>query len=479
MEHQRNETSASPVALQRRPAALAAVQRMDDNGLLQPKAGAFANPADHLHHSPRMVAQRAQLAAAFGTGAPTAQRQGQDEEPLQGRSDPSAGTAAQAAPAENRTGLPNPLKAGVESLSGMSLDHVKVHYGSDKPAQLSALAYAQGSDIHLGPGQEQHLPHEAWHVVQQAQGRVKPTLQMAGGVDVNDDAGLEAEADTMGQKALATRPLTDPVPVAQRVAHAATAATSTVQRVVYPNMGAMWAVVHPGYALANIDADGVLAALYNDAAAQLPNCDFVQVPGTSPQASSTPLAAQPFRIDWDTAAALGLDNDYFASAIIHELAHAATSQQYRRNGVNHQQFIWANMNLPAAVGAVNPVTGMAPNQLASYQAQMQTIDRNWMDLEAEAQADLNSGALNAPQHGHIDGRIQYALATGFVHNDTVLGDMMYYLMAKNLADTRTYAFARRMLKEANDRRSNGFWSNADTEARTVDSRAWWFQFWKW
>ena len=29
-----------------------------------------------------------------------------------------------------------------------------------------ALAYAQGSDIHLAPGQEQHLPHEAWHVVQ-------------------------------------------------------------------------------------------------------------------------------------------------------------------------------------------------------------------------------------------------------------------------------------------------------------------------
>jgi hypothetical protein len=27
------------------------------------------------------------------------------------------------------------------------------------------------------PGQEQHLPHEAWHVVQQKQGRVKPTGQ--------------------------------------------------------------------------------------------------------------------------------------------------------------------------------------------------------------------------------------------------------------------------------------------------------------
>lgn len=102
----------------------------------------------------------------------------------------------------NNTGLPDQLKSGIESLSGMSMDHVKVHYNSDAPAQLQAHAYAQGSEIHVAPGQEQHLPHEAWHVVQQAQGRVKPTLQMKGGVGVNDDAGLEREADLMGGRAL-------------------------------------------------------------------------------------------------------------------------------------------------------------------------------------------------------------------------------------------------------------------------------------
>jgi hypothetical protein len=103
----------------------------------------------------------------------------------------------------NKTGLPDALKTGIESLSGMSMDHVKVHYGSAMPAQLHAHAYAQGSDIHLAPGQERHLPHEAWHVVQQAQGRVKPTMQMKQGTLVNDDAGLEAEADAMGARALA------------------------------------------------------------------------------------------------------------------------------------------------------------------------------------------------------------------------------------------------------------------------------------
>jgi uncharacterized protein DUF4157 len=97
-------------------------------------------------------------------------------------------------------GLPDGLKAGVEHLSGLAMDDVRVHYNSPKPAAMQAHAYAQGSDIHVGPGQERHLPHEAWHVVQQKQGRVKPTLQLKG-IAVNDDTGLEHEADTMGARA--------------------------------------------------------------------------------------------------------------------------------------------------------------------------------------------------------------------------------------------------------------------------------------
>ena len=102
----------------------------------------------------------------------------------------------------NNTGLPDKLKSGIENLSGYSMDDVKVHRNSSKPAQLQAHAYAQGNQIHLASGQEKHLPHEAWHVVQQKQGRVKPTLQMKGKVAINDDAGLEKEADVMGAKAL-------------------------------------------------------------------------------------------------------------------------------------------------------------------------------------------------------------------------------------------------------------------------------------
>ncbi len=105
---------------------------------------------------------------------------------------------------ENRTGMPDSLKGGLEQLSGLDLSGVRVHHNSAKPVQVNALAYAQGQNIHLAPGQEKHLPHEGWHAVQQMQGRVKPTMQTKG-VSINDDEGLEREADVMGAKAMQMR----------------------------------------------------------------------------------------------------------------------------------------------------------------------------------------------------------------------------------------------------------------------------------
>ena len=120
---------------------------------------------------------------------------------------PAHSVAAMQRQPKNNTGLPDHLKSGMENLSGMSLDHVKVHYNSSKPATVQAHAYAQGSHIHLASGQEKHLPHELGHVVQQMQGRVKPTTSV-GGMAVNDHAGLESEATIMGEQALVVRQLT-------------------------------------------------------------------------------------------------------------------------------------------------------------------------------------------------------------------------------------------------------------------------------
>lgn len=111
-------------------------------------------------------------------------------------------------------GLPEPLRNGIENLSGYSMEHVNVHYNSSRPAQLQAHAYAQGSDIYIAPGEQQYLPHEAWHVVQQMQGRVRPDIQLSG-MHVNLDEGLEREADVMGARSLQNQPVSlhSPAPV--------------------------------------------------------------------------------------------------------------------------------------------------------------------------------------------------------------------------------------------------------------------------
>ncbi|MEN8128658.1 MAG: inositol polyphosphate kinase family protein [Pseudomonadota bacterium] len=173
--------------------------------------------AEAINTSPKQAAQGQQLHSLFGN---TAQMQPLAEDKLQMKTASNVmqktgpekdellqgefGTAPiQREPnaKPNNTGLPDNLKAGIENLSGFSMEDVKVHYNSPKPFQLQAHAYAQGTDIHVAPGQEQHLPHESWHVVQQKQGRVKSTKQLKGNVYVNDDSGLEKEADIMGAKA--------------------------------------------------------------------------------------------------------------------------------------------------------------------------------------------------------------------------------------------------------------------------------------
>lgn len=188
-----------------RPEAIAQskIQEMANNS---PQVSHLMAFQDMANNSPR-TEQAAQLQAMADKNS------AKEQEPMQKKG--------------NNTGLPDNLKTGMENLSGISLDDVKVHRNSDKPAQLKVHAYAQGTDIHLGPGQEKHLPHEAWHVVQQKQGRVKPTMQMKGEVNVNDDLGLEKEADLMGARAL-SKDLTQRKAISQ---DASTTSLSTIQRV--------------------------------------------------------------------------------------------------------------------------------------------------------------------------------------------------------------------------------------------------------
>jgi hypothetical protein len=103
--------------------------------------------------------------------------------------------------------MPDEVRGKMEAAFGADFSSVRIHEGPHAAA-LGALAYTQGTEIHFAPGQyqpgSQHgqelLGHELTHVVQQSQGRVQATTQ-ASGMDINADASLEREADTMGARA--------------------------------------------------------------------------------------------------------------------------------------------------------------------------------------------------------------------------------------------------------------------------------------
>lgn len=105
--------------------------------------------------------------------------------------------------------MPESVQAKMEGAFGHDFSNVKIHANSSKASEVGALAYTQGSDLHFAPGQynpgsksgQELLGHELTHVIQQSQGRVKPTMQLSESVSVNDDPGLESEADVMGKKA--------------------------------------------------------------------------------------------------------------------------------------------------------------------------------------------------------------------------------------------------------------------------------------
>lgn len=103
------------------------------------------------------------------------------------------------------TKLPIGLQAKAEQVLDADLSDVKISE-SLKAKEIGALAYTQGNEIIFAPGLYQPetaegqklIGHELAHVKQQQKGRVKPTTQ-AKGLAINDDVGLEMEADHLGR----------------------------------------------------------------------------------------------------------------------------------------------------------------------------------------------------------------------------------------------------------------------------------------
>jgi hypothetical protein len=135
------------------------------------------------------------LRKAAGTGSP-----GSAGAP--GTADPGAalGGAGSGAP------LPASTRQQMERSFGADFSGVRMHQGGAAEA-LGAQAFADGENVHFAPGRFQPgsrtgdalIGHELAHVVQQREGRV--AAPQGKGAAVVEDAGLEAEADRMGDAA--------------------------------------------------------------------------------------------------------------------------------------------------------------------------------------------------------------------------------------------------------------------------------------
>lgn len=121
-----------------------------------------------------------------------------------------ADTATTAARAPGKRTLTGQLAPRVSAAAGAALGHdftsVTVHEDGQADA-LGTRAFAHGEELHFAAGAYQPdspaglslIGHELAHVAQQREGRVAPT-GVIGGMAVNTDPALEAEADAGGAR---------------------------------------------------------------------------------------------------------------------------------------------------------------------------------------------------------------------------------------------------------------------------------------
>ncbi|MCA8977971.1 MAG: DUF4157 domain-containing protein, partial [Planctomycetes bacterium] len=119
------------------------------------------------------------------------------------------GSAARRGP--DRTGMPTAVRAKMERAFGSDFSDVRIHAESTRAVDLGAMAFTQGREIHIAPGQwapatsagQNLLGHELAHVLQQRAGRVGHAPHPPG-IPVHDDQGLEREADELARRAFAS-----------------------------------------------------------------------------------------------------------------------------------------------------------------------------------------------------------------------------------------------------------------------------------
>ncbi len=261
----------------------------------------------------------------------------------------------------------------------------------------------------------------------------------------------------------------------------AKASTEVVQRVIYNDVGTLLSDALGGQqnvpALGQGDSD--LRALWADAEAQLAVTDVVAVEGLdrTARARPTPDGLHPYLLEYNPDAD---DADWLTSSILHELIHVSTAENYdQREG--RQLTPWLNLNLPPGLVQDDqededlenqPLVPQAVGQ--EVEAQQDVLEQNLDDLEQVVRGD---GDVADPNW--VLERIEYARGSGsHLHYDTVLADVQSYLNLRGDTDNPTYAFVRRLSREATDRRLVAPWWGTKS-ARRVERDARWYEFWKW
>ncbi len=187
------------------------------------------------------------------------------------------------------------IKAQMGASFGADFSNVNFHTNSTKASNIGAQAYTQGSDVHFAPGRfnpsstqgKELIGHELSHVVQQREGRVQATTQ-AKGLPVNDDAGLEKEADTQG--AIAARGGT-----VQRKAVAGTSATpfAAQLKVIQMEGGASVPAPQEEAPIAESDEAESQEEAGNEQDVPIPPFPTVSADNAGPQEQAPPLPPRP------------------------------------------------------------------------------------------------------------------------------------------------------------------------------------------
>jgi len=176
-DHSAAQTKLTPTLDPIQQKAYDAIQRFNEQTVQQ-----FVEEEEPASMKADLVQRSVEEEEPASMKAAPVQRSDEEEEPASMKADPVQRSAVN----ENSTGMPDGVKTQMEGAFNASFSDVSIHTDSVQAKNMNALAYTQGTDVHFAPGQfkpeskngQELLGHELTHVLQQKEGRVKPTTEV-------------------------------------------------------------------------------------------------------------------------------------------------------------------------------------------------------------------------------------------------------------------------------------------------------------